>query len=243
MPWRTLLAADDGTPAGRHATDVAGRLASRLGSAVSVVRVEPTGNHSGATPDLEPSMQLRVVQGVPSIEIVRAAEDLGAKLIIMGRSDGVDCRPRLGSTADGVVRRSLVPTLFVIPGQQEFARVAIALDGTDRGNEILKFSEPLGHLGASSVEILTVEPVPESSAAPVPGGRLRLLEAVGRAAHPVAPPVRVLHGEPATAIMDHLERTGTNLLVIGARHGAGASTGVGRGLLYSAPCAVLAIPI
>lgn len=236
------MAADDGSAAGRHATVVAERLARELSADLKVVSVLPSV--SDALPEVLDAEPRRVGYGVPSIEIVRIAESLGADVVVLGRAGGDGCHPRLGSTADGVVRRSLVPTLFVNPEQDQFRRVAVAVDGTDRGMAVLEVGEVLSGLGARQVEILSVEPPPESAAAPAPATRVRLLDAVARFRFDPAPTVHVLHGEPTAVMVAHLAQSGSDLLVIGVRHGAGGvSTGVGRGLLYAAPCALLTIPI
>jgi len=240
--WRTLLAADDGSSAGRHATVVAERLARELAADLKMVSV--LSSESDPLPAALDADAPKVGYGVPSIEIVRIAESLGADVVVLGRAGGDGCYPRLGSTADGVVRRSRVPTLFVNEKQDQFHRVAVALDGTDRGMAVLEVGEILTGLGARQVEILTVEPPPESTAAPPPGNRVRLLDAVARFHFDPAPTVHVLHGEPTGVMVDHLAQSASDLLVIGVRHGAGGvSTGVGRGLLYAAPCALLTIPI
>ncbi|MEK6597211.1 MAG: universal stress protein [Gemmatimonadota bacterium] len=242
VSWRTLLAADDGSTAGRHATVVAERLARELTADLRVVSVLPSV--SDPLPAALDAEAPKVGYGVPSIEIVRIAESLGADVVVLGRAGGDGCRPRLGSTADGVVRRSLVPTLFVNENQDQFRRVAVAVDGTDRGMAVLEVGEVLSGLGARQVEILSVEPPPESAAAPPPGTRVRLLDAVARFRFDPAPTVHVLHGEPTGVLVDHLARSATDLLVIGVRHGAGGvSTGVGRELLCAAPCALLTVPI
>ena len=238
----TLLAADDGSPAGRHATAVAERLARRVEGGLTVVTV--LSSPGDALPMSLTAADPRIAYGIPSIEIVRAAEAIGAGLLVMGRAGAGPCHPRLGSTADGVVRRSLVPTLFVPLGQSEFRRVAIAIDGTERGMAVLHIGEELPGLGAAEVAILMVEPVSDSASTPPPGERIRVLDAAARFRGLPAPAVHVLEGEPTAVIAKHLVRTAVDLLVIGVRHGAGgASSGVGRGLLHAAPCAVLTIPI
>lgn len=242
VSWRTLLAADDGSAAGRHATLVAERLARDLAADLKVVSVLPSV--IDPLPDALGAEALKVAYGVASIEIVRIAESLGADVVVLGRAGGDGCHPRLGSTADGVVRRSRVPTLFVNEKQDQFHRVAVGVDGTDRGMAVLEVGELLSGLGARQVEILSVEPPLESAGAPPPSTRVRLLDAVARFRFDPAPTVHVLHGEPTGVMVAHLARSATDLLVIGVRHGAGGvSTGVGQGLLYAAPCALLTIPI
>jgi nucleotide-binding universal stress UspA family protein len=57
----------------------------------------------------------------------------------------------------------------------------------------------------------------------------------------------VLSGDPVTGILGQIENPQDALLVVGNHRGgpAGvvASTGVGRALLYRAPCAVVTIPL
>jgi nucleotide-binding universal stress UspA family protein len=68
--------------------------------------------------------------GRPFVEIVRAARDWGAGLIVLGAHGERGVRgPLLGTTAEKVIRKSELPVLVVKrPARREYARVLVAVD-------------------------------------------------------------------------------------------------------------------
>lgn len=256
MRWGHLLAAADHSAAGLHAMAVAESLVEGSGARLSVVTV--LSSPEQVLPEALARYRPMVAHGVPGVEIVRAAEELGADLIVLGRTiRGSHTAPRLGPTADAIVRRSRVPCLFVPLGQCGFGRVVVALDGTERGLSVLpaayRFLDLHGARAGGKLEAVTVEKatvtagvagVPHTPAA----GRIAQALEVPVEGRPAPPPFRVLQGEPAARIRSELRVPEHELLVIGARRGGPGglipgSTGVGRLLLYTAPCAVLTIPL
>src|SRR5438105_1647580 len=130
MQLRTILAATDESPDGRHAVHMARRLAASAGASLSVLRVLPVSGEAGkaagrfvsnrtpervASPDLEQFLQwlgpdalngslgveLVLAYGVPGVEISRLAEERGADLVVLGRrARSPTHRLLLGETAD-----------------------------------------------------------------------------------------------------------------------------------------------
>ncbi|PKL94056.1 MAG: hypothetical protein CVV20_00520 [Gemmatimonadetes bacterium HGW-Gemmatimonadetes-1] len=253
MTRKHILAATDGSRTGQHAVAIARRLATDLGAGLDVLRVV----HGTDSPRVDAEgTQLRT--GIPGIEIVRRAEEIGADLLVLGRFlRGSAAHPQLGLTADAVVRRSQVPCLFVPENQNRFAQLFAAADGTERGLRVLdEAHQLLSWTEAVRWSAVTVEPQqggePDVGAAKValPSAREERLRGWmlhrgdGEAARM---DLVVLSGDPVTGILGQIENSQDALLVVGNHRGgpAGvvASTGVGRALLYRAPCAVVTIPL
>lgn len=253
MTRRRILVANDGSPTGEHAVTIARRLATELGASLDVLRVVhgtecPTRDADGT--------HLRT--GIPGIEIVRRAEEIGADLVVLGRFlRGSATHPRLGLTADAVVRRSQIPCLFVPENQDRFDQVFAAVDGTERGLRVLEEAQQvLCWTDAAQVRAVTVEPcfgpAPESGAAVVAPPSAREARVRGWMQHRgngmvTGVDLVVLSGDPVASILRQIDRPRDALLVVGNHRGGPAgvvtSTGVGRALLYTAPCAVLTVPL
>jgi nucleotide-binding universal stress UspA family protein len=208
----------------------------------------------GTDAGVEP--EVAVGYGVPGIEIGRVAALKGADLIVLGRrSRGPDHRLTLGETADALVRRSSRPVLFVPEETREFQRMVVALDGTDRCIGVLEAAVALAPvLGRPAITVVTVEPMlgdeVDSEAPPARGRSLQLRETLGRqaAAAGLLPiPLAVRRGDVVDEILDEVTRLGADLLAVGYRRGGPPKvvgpTEIARNLLYSAPCAVLTVPL
>lgn len=258
MRIRHLVVATDASTDGNHAVGVAQAVGERIGAKVTPVLVHfprPAGVAStpfAAIIEALPS-GTAVTEGIPAIEIVRFAETHAADLIVLSRS------PRdhpsvltLGDTVDAVIRRSEIPCLVVPPGQERFARLVAALDGSERGMAVLRRAWQFRRLSEDGLSAIFVEPLPHgerAGLATVPsarGGHLaRAMGAVlpGRAAVPLIQ----RQGDVVAQVTDGLSPAGGDVLVVGVRRGGPAglseSTGNGRRLLAAAPCAVLTIPL
>ena len=210
----------------------------------------------GGPQELPGGAELLVGFGIPGIEISRLARRQSADLIVIGRRPrGPHHRLQLGETADGLVRRSDVPILFVPPHVERFRTILIALDGSTRTHHVLELGLPVSRaLGAEDVRAVTVEPVlPDESATAVqPTERSRSLERtlnrhsdVAVASRPIALAVR--RGSVVEEILAEAEGSEADLLVIGYRRGGPPKfvepTEIARNLLYSAPSAVLTVPL
>lgn len=192
-----------------------------------------------------------VAVGIPSIEIVRAAEQTGADLLVIGRCPWAREALRVGSTADSVARRSPIPCLFVGPDGRLNGRTVVALDGTERGLSVLTGAMAFQALAGGELEAVTVEPLVKGAGheAPRSGRTLRVMEVLAERSGPGGrtTPLHALKGDPARRIPEFMSSIGGALLVVGTRRwgpgGVAGSTGVGRALLYAAAWPVLTIPI
>jgi len=192
-----------------------------------------------------------VMSGVPGIEIPRYAEEHGGDLLVLGRERRTQRqRMFLGDTADAVARRSRVPCLFVGVDSDELGPMLVCVDGTERSLEVyqtaMDFSRAAG-IGATAV---TVEPVwlnePEHLAATLPASRtLRLNRTLDRGPNPSD--LRIRRGHVLSELLAEAVDTGARLMALGYRRGGppGIVEGgsVARGLLHSALCAVLTVPL
>ncbi len=249
MGWGHLVVASDGRIEAAHALCFANRLAARAALRCTLITVVPPGGE--VSPALAPQRPV-VLNGHPAIEIGRFAEASGADVVVLGRP----ARPTAvdgsnAGTAEALVRRCRIPCLLVPPGQQSLDRLVVALDGTDRGFVVLDVATELATLVGGRLEPVTVEFLSDGPNDRVPRARtLRVVEELGHRWHASAtsPKLRVRVGDPAAELKRELGQDGADLLVIGARLGAGGgppqgSTGVGRALLHQAPCAVLTVPL
>ncbi|HUG27856.1 MAG TPA: universal stress protein [Gemmatimonadales bacterium] len=258
MRIRHLVVATDASLDGNHAVRVAQSVGERIGAKVTPLLVHfPLPAGVASTPFAPIVEELpagtAVTEGIPAIEIVRFAETQAADLIVLSRS------PRdytsvltLGDTVDAVIRRTEIPCLVVPAGQQRFARLVAALDGSERGMAVFQQAWQFRRLSEAGLSAIFVEPLPEgehAGLATVPSARgphLALAMGVllaGRAAVPLIQ----RQGEVVAQVTDGLSAVGGDVLMVGVRRGGPAglsgSTGIGRRLIAAAPCAVLTVPL
>ena len=145
MSFRRVLIALDQSAIATHAMDVGVDLAKALGAHIGLVHVVDRKLASAPEGGLPPSVifdelrqegrrllktaSLRIggdsppweylVEGSPSREIIKAATEWKADLIVLGTHgrSGIS-RALLGSTAEGVLRHSHIPVLIVRAASQ-----------------------------------------------------------------------------------------------------------------------------
>jgi nucleotide-binding universal stress UspA family protein len=258
VTMKRFLAATDGSRDGEHAAAMACTLAERAGGEFARLEVE------SAAPTWEPQLEwwreattrngtANRLRGLPGIEIVRHAEAWRADVVVLGRHDRTALGPfTLGETSDAVIRRRSGLSLFAPPETHSFTRALVALDGSDRGLGVLgsaaaflDIAEARAHvicvLPDSAIEVTEVsswhEPKIERVRALV--NRLRLSSGLCD--------LLVRRGDPVRKVLEAIQSTSADLLVLGVRRGGAAgdlgSGHVGRDLLQAAPCAVLTVPI
>jgi len=190
-----------------------------------------------------------VRHGVPGIEIIRAAENLGADLIVAGRCTVDGPGTPLGPTADLLSRRSRIPCLFLPPSQTGVRRIVAALDGTHRGLTVLRVARQLQTLVGVLLVPLTVEAeLTAVSAAPVWTARTERLTELLREQAPVGRMLAslvVLRGNPVDEIVAGLAPE--DVLAFGVHRGGPTgppeSSGVGHALSHMVPCGMLSVPL
>jgi nucleotide-binding universal stress UspA family protein len=208
------------------------------------------------SPSEAQSAELAVACGVPGIEICRFAEHAGADLLVLGRKRHSQMmRLLLGDTADAVARRSRFPCLFVPPGIREISKILVALDGSDRGMNVLNQACDFARYANATVAAVTVEPragdEPLQLASTLPTARssaleVRVSQVLAREGFP-GEPLAIRHGDILERVIAEAQASGADVLAIG--YHLGGPPGVleagstGRRLAHAAPCAVLTIPL
>ncbi len=192
-----------------------------------------------------------VLSGVPGIEIPRYAEQHGGDLLVLGRKQRTQRqRMFLGDTADAVARRSQVPCLFVGLESNDFGPMLVCLDATERSLTVFTAAATLARGTGVPVHAVTVEPVwlnePDELAATLPASRtLRLNRTLDRGL--ITTDLRIRRGNVLSELLSEAGETGAKLLAFGYHRGGppGIVEGgsVARGLLHSALCAVLTVPL
>jgi nucleotide-binding universal stress UspA family protein len=109
--------------------------------------------------------EYRVVRGVPAIEIIRAANELGCDLIAMStHGRNIFSRAILGSVTDKVVHTSTVPVLTTTMAMKEeisldqvkLGEVVVPLDGSALAETALPYAESLARKMSLEINLVTV---------------------------------------------------------------------------------------
>lgn len=201
-------------------------------------------------------VRLSVGFGIPGIEICRAAERVGADLLVLGRKrHSHRARLLLGDTADAVARRSRFPCLFVPPESGMPSNLLVALDGSDRGMTVLHGACGFARDFGLQLQVVTVErgsaEEPWHLAASLPVARsaalqARVLALFQRQSMPELA-VSIRRGDVAEAVLAEVRETGSDVLAIGYHRGGPPGVieagSIARRLAHAAPCAVLTIPL
>jgi len=206
--------------------------------------------------DSTEAAELAIACGIPGIEICRFAERAEADLLVLGRKrHSPMMRLLLGDTADAVARRSRFPCLFIPPESREIRKVLVALDGSDRGMNVLNQACDFVRYAGAVVEAVTVERTPGDeplqlvSTLPVARSSsldIRVRAVLSREGFPNAA-LAIRRGETVEQVVVEVQESGADVLAIGYHRGGppgsleGASAA--RRLAHAAPCAVLTIPL
>jgi nucleotide-binding universal stress UspA family protein len=209
------------------------------------------GDDSGALRDAH--IELSVAYGVPGIEICRFAEGSAADLIVVGRKEHPErARLLLGDTGDAVTRRSRVPTLLVPAQGTGLSSVLVALDGSERGMQILGPACSFARVLGASLAVVSVEPrMPGDASSSLPLTRSVVLESRVRSMVAAAGcedvQVTIRRGTISAEILEEIESGGHDVLVIGQHRGGPSwlvqSSSTAQQLGHAAPCAVLTVPL
>lgn len=185
----------------------------------------------------------RVVEGDPCDRIVATAAAWKADLVVLGaRGLGTIKEILLGSVSLGVVRQAPCPVLVCKGPPRTVRTVTVALDGSEPARRALSWITRLPLASALSVQLVGVAIDAEHRA----GLETEMAAAARMASARVAGvTVRVATGEPSDRILAEAERTGSDLVVVGAR-GVGAATrlllgSVSESVLRRATCPVLVV--
>ncbi len=257
-----LVAARLAEHAGARLTVLHVRPASPAGSAPGGAAAE--SEHQTLLRDLSRSLEAElsraaarvapafsVVSGVPGVEIPRYAEEHAGDLLVLGRQPRTQRqRMFLGDTADAVARRSRVPCLFVGVDADDLGPMLVCVDATERSLEVFQTAMDFAKAAGLPARAVTVEPVwlnePDDLAAALPASRtLRLNRTLERKVS--GPDLHIRRGNVLSELLAEASDTGARLMALGYHRGGppGIVEGgsIARGLLHSALCAVLTVPL
>jgi nucleotide-binding universal stress UspA family protein len=180
-------------------------------------------------------IEVVVVLGDPTVEIVRSAEQTPVDMIVLG-ARGLTPRERwfVGSTSLTVARYAPCPVMVVRGRTGRVRRVLVAVDGSEPARAALRFVRIVRRPDDVHVGLLHVRPAPmaaggrrrrRSAANPEPGHDLRPADAdavladaaavLGETGRPVEQ--LVSEGDPAREIVRIAEDRDVDLVVVGAR--------------------------
>ena len=273
MELRHVVAATDSSAAGHHAVLAAARLAERVGARLTVLTVRPAAQAGAerigapvaarrSVPGASapswarwrpgPRRRSRCSPVCRASRFRATPRSTAGDLLVLGHKHRTQRqRMFLGDTADAVARRSQVPCLFVGP---ESGRA-----GPDAGVPRRHRTQPDclpggiglragdGHRGcAQSPSSRSGSTSRTTSRAALPASRtLRLNRSLGQEMVPAD--LRIRRGNVLTELLAEASDTGARLLAFGYHRGGppGIVEGgsVARGLLHSALCAVLTVPL
>lgn len=211
------------------------------------------------------SATTEVREGEPAREILAAAEDCGAELIVVG-SRGLTGLERffLGSVARNVAKHSRVPVLVAREPKAGLAHAILATDGSDHSRHAAEFAGRLPLPSGADITVVNVvrpyAPFPgilptdraEFNAAVLEVNRRNRAagEALATETQKLLGDRResraiVRVGDPAAEILSLAEETNADLIIAGAR-GVSLLEGLLVGsvadrLLKEAPCSVLLV--
>ncbi len=260
----TLLVALDGSSLAEEALGPACRLAAQTSAQLLLVRAVPAATHTGgpsapsvrlAETYLEALQGRLVATGFPvRVQVLRtdaaraitfAARMQGADLIIMATHGHTGLRRTLlGSVAQAVLERTMLPVLLVRGGLVEtaprtrgFRSVLVPLDGTAESEATLRFLAHAGLDRASTVTLLRVvapfpttltsdwydasahgETAEQEQERQVAAARQYLETVAARELEGKSPSLQVLVGPPGPAIAEAASSQAIELIAL-ATHG------------------------
>jgi nucleotide-binding universal stress UspA family protein len=197
-----------------------------------------------------PRVSYRAAFGLPSVELVRRAEETSADLIVLGNSGGAPLGPAENVTP-ATLRRSRVPVLIAPQVHEVYQRVLACVDDSPHAFRVLEAATTLGDCLGVPTAALHVEPA--SSAVLSQGGRRPWLtrleeETTGGGGAVLALETIVRQGDVVSEILNEASSGPDALIVFGYHRGmnygaAGAVTTVAARLLRRATSALLAVPV
>jgi nucleotide-binding universal stress UspA family protein len=204
------------------------------------------------TAHVNASLELR--DGKPAEEILRLARARNVDLIAMStQGRGGLVRFIAGSVAEEVLRHTDIPMLLTRPDVpvKPWKRIAVALDGSDRAEEILPDVVRLARTLRATVEVIEVEfpsiagvagevaiPLPTVDPMPYLKGVVARLQSQGVEASAVA-----LEGSASGELLKQVRSSGAALLCMTTHGRSGLSRlllgSVAEEIVRKAPCPVL----
>ena len=207
--------------------------------------------------DADPSWTHEVVIGRPAKAIVRIADERGAELILVGRTEhGVMDRIMGGETTLQIMRLSSIPVLAVANDSQTPHSAVVAVDFSEPSmRAAMKALELMrsGTLYLVHVEPLIVEQAPGMPSASAitryPGDIVvwfrKFIEALKVPAGVIVETI-ILNGKPVPTLIEFSERVGAGMIAAGSHAHTRMERfllgSVSTGLVRNASCPILVTP-
>lgn len=187
-----------------------------------------------------------LVHGSPSVQLVAAAEELDADLVIVGsHGRGPLGRLALGSVADGVLHRARVNVL-VARRPPPATRILAAIDGSTRSRRAAAYAGLVRRFWRTRLELLHVLPPPTfHNLAPADFERVRKHVPLEATPDEVPIELEIRCGPVAATVLEVAKAEDVDLVVVGSR-GLGAVRGVfmgsvSRRIVHEATASVLVV--
>ena len=233
------------------ADEIEGLRRTRMGSPAEVAAsraCERLVQLAGPAALPAPRVSYHAAFGLPSVELVRRAEETSADLIVLGNSGHGSIGPAEDVTP-ATLRRSRVPVLIAPPVHEVYQRVLACVDDSPHAAQVLEAATAVGDCFGVHTVALHVEPATAGIAAP--GRRppwLSRMEEAGGGGTVLALETVVRQGEVVSEILNEEKNGPAPLIVFGYHRGmnygaAGAITTVAARLLRRAKSALLAVPV
>ena len=245
-----VLAALDDTPAAGSVLAAARQLAELLGVPCRAIHVQADRDTpSSVIVDLH-GIELRVVIGDATGEIVRALEDPTVSIAVVGSRSRVDGSRPAGHIATAIMEHATKPVVVVPPDGgvvRPLQRILVPLEGSTTSSESIV--GPLGRLAEAGATAVALH-VFDATTAPLFWDDVAHSrdcyadEFMSRWwSGPTMPEVRLRRGDPALALLDVAARDDVDLIVLGwGQDLSGGHARVVRTVLANATVPVLLVP-
>lgn len=258
-----ILAAVDYSPGSLTALKRARSLAATTGASLIACMVLE-GNRDlqveeeirSRLEEVAPDCELQIRWGSPFLELIQAARDADAGLIVAGATgEHTEGQLALGVTVDRLARKADRPVLVVRrPARDEYRSVIVGVDGSSDAARAAALARRLApHARLSAVmaaepigeHLLTMRGTPEEGLAAF---RSRLEADARERIETIAAALPVDHhevsaGRPERVLQRAVEQYGAELVAVGRRGLSPLATvllgSVGHHLVHEAPCDVL----
>lgn len=155
-----VLAAIDDSPAAAPVLAAASTLATLLDATLEAIHVHEAGKHTARAVAEHAGVELRIIDGDPTTEIVRAADDPDVALVVIGaRAHPGGSRPA-GHITCSALEQLAKPVLVVPPETQPAGaaravrRALFPLEGTERSSTAV--TDLMHRLASAGVELVGI---------------------------------------------------------------------------------------
>lgn len=268
-----IICATDGSRGALAAAQLLAELPWEAACTISLLGVIETGDEAAgeravtdaaqALAHTSASLERSVRRGHAAEEILRAAEDRPADLIVLG-SHGRSAIARffVGSVAERVARHAPCPVLVARPRRAEIREIVVGVDASDAASRAAEWLGHLPLLPGCEIRLVTVLPnmreisrecfmvTPPLAHRTMPFHEWQREKAQARlknlaAGLPGAPVTELRSGDPDEELVNVALDEGADLIAVGSEEHKGAERfllgSISENLVRRAPCSVLIV--